>query len=231
MSIRFRLLLLVLGTVLIPALLVGGRYYQDRGKAIEATIAGLASTAQTIAAGIDAKVQGTIQLHVGLSRASDLAGTDKAACSQFLSQVREKNPQYSGLQTIAPDGSLFCDSLRTGRSLDLRDRNYFQRALQTDGAAVIEPAFGRLTGSAVLQIAHPARDRAGKLQFVLLASLDLNRLISEQIKNLPPGVEVVLTDRKGMVLDWSPPQLHSEKRGTSIANSALFGLAPTRWDA
>lgn len=225
MSIRFRLLLLVLGTVLIPALLVGGRYYQDRGKAIEASIARLATTAQTIAAGIDAKVQGTIQLHFGLSRASDLAGTDKVACSQFLAQVREKNPQYTGILTIAPDGSLFCDSLLTGRTLDLRDRNYFQRALKTDGAAVIEPAFGRLTGTAVLQIAYPVRDRTGKLQLVLLASLDLNRVIGEQIRNLPPGVEVVLADRNGMVLEWSPPQLHSKKRGTSIANSPLFSLA------
>ena len=225
MSIRIRLLLLVLGTVLIPALLVGGRYYQDRGKEIEATIAGLASIAQTITASIDARVQGTIQLHFGLSRAGDLAGRDKAACSNFLSEVREKNPQYTGLLTIAPDGSLFCDSLRTGRSLDLRDRNYFQQALKTSGAAVIEPVFGRLTGSAVLQIAYPARDESGQLKFVLLASLDLNRLIGEQMKNLPPGAEVVLADRKGMVLDWTPSHLRADRRGTSIANSELFRLA------
>jgi len=44
-SIRFRLLLLVLGTVFLPALLVGGRYFQDRSKEIDAAIAGLAATA------------------------------------------------------------------------------------------------------------------------------------------------------------------------------------------
>ena len=125
MSIRIRLLLLVLGTVFLPALLVGGRYFQDRSKEIDASIAGLAATARTIASNVDAKIQGTTQLHFGLSRAGDLATGDKAACSSFLSEVREKNPQYTGILTIAPDGGLFCDSLRTGRTLDLRDRQYF----------------------------------------------------------------------------------------------------------
>ncbi len=115
MSIRFRLLLLVLGTVFLPALLVGGRYFQDRSKEVDAAIAGLAATARTIASTFDAKIQGTIQLHFGLSRASDLAAGNKAACSNFLSEVREKHPQYTGILTIAPDGSLFCNSLRTGR--------------------------------------------------------------------------------------------------------------------
>ena len=52
---------------------------------------------------------------------------------------------------------------------------------------MIEPVFGRLTGAAVLQIAYPAHDEARQLRFVLLASLDLNRLMKEQIQNLPPG--------------------------------------------
>jgi diguanylate cyclase (GGDEF)-like protein len=223
-TIRRRLLLLVLGTALLPAILVGGRYYQDRGKEIEATIGGLAATARTIALNFDAKVQATTQLHFGLSRARDLAGHDKAACSNFLAEVLEKNPQFTGILTIDPDGSLFCDSLRTGRVLDLHDRNYFKQALAAR-SVVIEPAFGRLTGSAVLQIAHPARDEARQLQFVLLASLDLNRLMAEQIQNLPPGVEVLLTDAKGTVLTRSPTRLRAGQPGASIANSALFRFA------
>ena len=59
--------------------------------------------------------------------------------------------------TINPDGSLFCDSLRTNRTLDLRDRAYFKQALVTHGAVTLEPVFGRLTGTSVLQIAYPVR--------------------------------------------------------------------------
>lgn len=158
MSIRVRLLLLILGSVLLPVILVGGRYFQDRAKEVDAAISGLAATAQSIAASIDARVQGTTQLHFGLSRARDLGSRDKAACSTFLSEVLDKNPDFTGILTINPDGSLFCDSLRTGRVLDLRDRGYFQRVIKTPDTAAIEPAFGRLTGQAVLQIAYPAHD-------------------------------------------------------------------------
>jgi hypothetical protein len=217
--------LLVLGMVFLPALLVGGRYYQDRGKEIAASIDGMAATARIIASEFDTKIQRTIQLHFGLSRVSDLAAGNKAACSSFLSEVRERNPEYTGILTNAPDGGLFCYSRSTGRSLDLRDRDYFQRAVKSINAAVIEPVLGRLTGSAVRQIAYPARDAAHQLKFVLLASLDLNRLIREQIANSPPGAEVVLADHNGTVLDWSPAQTRSDRHGTSIANSDLFRLA------
>ena len=226
MSIRVRLLLLILGTLFVPAILVGGRYYQDRGKEIAAAVSGLATMARGIATSIDAKVQGTTQLHFGLSRARDLDSHDKAACSKFLSDVREKNPDFTGILTIKPDGSLFCDSLSTGRVLDLRDRGYFQGALKNPDTAVIEPAFGRLTGAAVLQIAYPAHDEARQLRFVLLASLDLNRLMKEQIRNLPPGFEFLLVDDKGTIFVRSPA-LHrtDEQPGASIAGSAKLRLA------
>ncbi|WKA28502.1 bifunctional diguanylate cyclase/phosphodiesterase [Bradyrhizobium roseum] len=226
MSIRVRLLLLILGTLLVPAILVGERYYQDRSKEISAAVSGLATTARGIATSIDAKVQGTTQLHFGLSRARDLDSRDKAACSKFLTEVLEKNPDFTGILTIKPDGSLFCDSLNTGRVLDLRDRGYFQRALKNPDTVAIEPAFGRLTGAAVLQIAYPAYDESRQLRFVLLASLDLNRLMKDQLQNLPPGVEFLLVDDKGTIFVRSPaPHRAEEQAGASIANSARHRLA------
>ncbi|MDB5520026.1 MAG: diguanylate cyclase/phosphodiesterase [Tardiphaga sp.] len=225
MTIRVRLLLLVMGTALLPVILVGWRYYQDRGKEIDLAISGLAATARTIATNLDGTIQATSQLHFGLSKARNLDGRDKAACSGFLSEVLQKNPQFTGILTINPDGSLFCDSLRTGRVLDLRDRGYFKRALDTRGSVVIEPVFGRLTGLAVLQIAYPARDDFQRLQFILLASLDLNKLMKEQTKNLPQGLDVLLVDSKGTVLGRLPAPTRADGPGSSIANSALFRLA------
>jgi diguanylate cyclase (GGDEF)-like protein len=216
--------LLVLGAVLLPAILVGWRYYQDRGKDIEVAVSSLTATARTIAFNLDGKIQATAQLHFGLARARDFGDRDEAACSDFLAEVLEKNPQFTGILTIEPTGSLSCDSLRTGRVLDLRDRAYFQQALNTAGSIVIQPVFGRLTGSAVLQIAYPVRDDTHRLRFVLLASLDLNKLMNELAKTLPPGFDMVLADNKGTVLTWSP-ELGVDRPGTSIANSALFRFA------
>ncbi|MFX8176263.1 hypothetical protein ABTL07_19550, partial [Acinetobacter baumannii] len=86
---------------------------------------------------------------------------------EFLADVLKEHPQYTGILTIQPDGSLFCDSLRSGRTLDLRDRSYFQRALTASGP-VLEAVIGRLTGKGVLQVAYPVRDAGGALRFILL---------------------------------------------------------------
>ncbi len=69
--------------------------------------------------------------------------------------MREACPQFTGILTMLPDGRLFCDSLRSGRVLDLRDRAYFKAALASKGAVALQPTFGRLTGQAVLQVAYP----------------------------------------------------------------------------
>ena len=90
---------------------------------------------------------------------------------------------------------------------------------------VIEPAFGRLTGSAVLQIAYPARDEYQRLEFVLLASLDLDKFLKNQTRHLPPGAGILLVDRDGMVLAGSSTKLLAQMPGSSIAGSELFSLA------
>ena len=217
MSIRVRLLLLILGTLFVPAFLSVGAIIRIEARRSRLRSAACATMARGIATSVDAKVQGTTQLHFGLSRARDLDSRDKAACSKFLSDVLEKNPDFTGILTIKPDGSLFCDSLSTGRVLDLRDRGYFQSALKNPDTAVIEPVFGRLTGAAVLQIAYPAHDEARQLRFVLLASLDLNRLMKEQIENLPPGFEFLLVDGKGTVFVRSPAQHRTDEQPGTLS--------------
>ena len=137
MSLRTRLLILVIAAMLVPAILVGLRFVQNRTSDINAALANLSASARDISGDLDTR--------------------DKAACSAFLSAVREEYRQFTGILTINPDGSLFCDSLRTNRTLDLRDRTYFKQALTATGIVTMEPVFGRLTGISVLQIAYPVR--------------------------------------------------------------------------
>jgi signal transduction histidine kinase/CheY-like chemotaxis protein len=224
MSLRTRLLILVIAAMLVPAILVGLRFAQNRSSEIRAALANLSATADDISKDLDEKIQGTAQLHYGLARARDLNTSDKAACSAFLSAVREEYPQFTGILTITPEGGLFCDSLRTNRTLDLRNRAYFKQALTANGIVTLEPVFGGLTGIAVLQIAYPARSESGDLKFVLLASLNL-RKFAEYDKRLLNGKEVLLVDRKGTVLVAPHSKGWTEPAGASIANSDLFRFA------
>ena len=225
MSLRTRLLILVISAMLVPAILVGLRFAQNRGSEINAARDNLSAAADDISNDLDEKIQGTAQLHYGLARARDLDTSDKAACSAFLSAVREEYPQFTGILTINPDGSLFCDSLRTNRTLDLRDRQYFKEALVANGIVTLESVFGRLTGTSVLQIAYPVRAESGTLKFILLASFNLRKFAEFHDKRLSSGKEILLVDRKGMVLVAPGGQGWTEPAGASIANSDLFAFA------
>jgi len=225
MSIRARLLLLVLVATLVPAILLGIRFYHNRTDEIAAARLNLSTLTQSIARDLDETVQGTAQLHYGLARARDLDTRDKAACSAFLSAVREKHPQYTGILTIDPDGNLFCDSLKTGRVLDLRDRDYFKNALAATERVILEPAFGRLTGISVLQSAYPVRSETGQLKFILLASLNLQKFASNHHQRLPRGMELLLVDKKGTALAWLPDEERGKLKGTTLINAPLFQFA------
>ncbi|RYF42695.1 MAG: HAMP domain-containing protein, partial [Comamonadaceae bacterium] len=226
MSIRTRLLLIVLLATLLTAVVVARRFILERQSGIATATQRLPLLAWRTADALGDRIRGTEQLHFGLARARDLETDDRAACSAFLQRVRDKYPQYTGILTIRPDGSLFCDSLNTGRTLDLNDRSYFKRAKAAGDVIVMEPAFGRLTGLAVLQIAHPVRNNAGELSSVLLASLDLGRFSQTNFQDIAlPGAEILLLDRKGMLLASARTDGEMPPPGTSIAGSELFRFA------
>jgi signal transduction histidine kinase/CheY-like chemotaxis protein len=220
MSIRTRLLLIALAAALVPALLAGWRFVEERDREIAAAARRLPAIAGGIATDLVEKINGAEQLHYGLARARELDTFDRNACSAFLQGVREKYWQYTGILTINPDGRLFCDSLGTGRNLDLNDRDYFRRAKLAYDAVAIQPAFGRLTGVSVLQIAYPARTESGELKFVLLASLNLARMAQTHMQRLVvPGLEIVLMDHQGVVLASTAPS------ATETAGGELLKLA------
>ncbi len=226
MSLRARLLGLVLLATLLPALLLGWRFIRDSEAEIQTAVASLATSANTVAADLEHRVQGTAQLHYGLAHSQVLDTSDRPACSTYLSEVREAYPQYTGILTVLPDGNLFCDSLRTGRVLNLRDRGYFKRVVGGGTELVLEPVFGRLTGNSVLQIVYPVRNPTGSLRFMLVASLNLQKFAKETALDArDPPLELLLVDQEGVVMASTSSNSALPAAGTSIANSALFALA------
>jgi len=226
-NLRARLLGLMLLATLLPALLMAVRYVRDSEASVAAATTLLKAQADNIAADLAQRVQGTAQLQYGLGYSRVLDSGDRAACSAHLSNVREAYPQYTGILTVLPDGTLFCDSLRTGRQLNLADRAYFQRARASrDAVPMLEPAFGRLTGTSVLQVAMPVRDDAGALRYVLLASLNLQSFAQGSLRQaLPQAPQLLLMDARGTVMAWAGVAQPPQPPGSSLAGSPLFALA------
>ncbi|MBU8538574.1 ATP-binding protein [Falsiroseomonas tokyonensis] len=227
MSIRTRLLWLALIAMVVPALLLGLRSFAERQAQIDLATRRLADTAVDVARDIEVRILSTGQLLFGLARAPELQRQSREGCSLFLARVRAQYPQYTGLLTTDREGRLFCDSLQSGREVSFVDRSYFQRALTTEDGLILDSAFGRMSGSAVLQVVRPVRNLAGDLELVLLAGLDLTRLVREELRLLVPGVEVLLVDSQGTVLVWEPDPSRASQLGESILNAPLgrFALA------
>jgi diguanylate cyclase (GGDEF)-like protein/PAS domain S-box-containing protein len=225
MRLRSRLLLLVILATSVPAMFLGIRFFQTRAAEVQSALAGLTTQADNIADDLDDKIQGTAQLEYGLARTHDLDSSNRAECSSFLSAVREEYLQYTGILTILPDGSLFCDSLQSGRDLDLRDRGYFQKALVTKDAVTLQPVTGRLTGISVLQIAYPAHSVSGQLKYVLLASFNLQKFWHLHSQLLSNAVDILLLSKDGIVLASPSDRSWTNRTGTSIANTDLFRFA------
>ena len=226
MSIRKRLLLIVLLAMLPPMLLVTFGFFHDYRIQIDEATTDLTLAAHTLAQNLDEKIQGTSQLLYGLGRAQDLNSTDRATCSTFLSEVLKEYPLYTGILTITPDGKLFCDSLHSGRELDLSDRRYYQKTLDNARGIALEPAFGRLTGIAVIQIAFPVRAHGG-LERILVASLNLDEFLkANSQKARLSGARIALIDRRGTLLAAYPPSETSKDRiGGDMRDTDLFRFA------
>lgn len=218
MSLRLRIVLLVLLAIVTPAALLGFYLIEERESEIVRAKQSLGALAAFAAENLGDKVSGTVQMLHGLSRAPDLNTEDKAACSQFLVDVLKRYPQYTGLLTIRPDGKLHCDSLSSGRTLDLNDRAYFRQA-RAGTEPTFEVVFGRNTGVAVLQVAYPARDSRGELLYVLLASLNLAQF-SARIATASPhtSMEVMVWDNQGTVMARYPDDAPKKLAGSGQPN-------------
>lgn len=204
MSLRARILLLVLVASMLPLLAMFLLLLENRAATVVQARTQLLVRAETIAAEVDDKIAGTAQLLFGLARVPVLGGKDKQACSAFLADVLKEHPQYTGILTIRPDGNMQCDSLRSGRSLNVSDRQYFQRVLASR-SLIVEPAIGRLSGKGVLQIAYPVLNAGGDVSYVLLASLDMDGFGRAVAQALPyPRMHFQVWNHDGSIVMDTP---------------------------
>src|SRR5262249_20981640 len=104
--------------------------------------------------------------------------------------------------------------------VNIADRIYFRRVLQTHSFAAGEFQVGRLTGKPCINFGYPVLDEHGVLRRVLFASLKLEPL-SEALAHipLPVGAAITASDRKGTVLARYPAP--EKWVGQSYSNSLV----------
>jgi hypothetical protein len=220
MSLRTRILLLVLFATLVPAAITG----LLRRRRPRADIARRRSSCRSGQPAHRGRPPGRGAQH-GAARVRTVPRPRpryrrQGGCSAFLAGVLEAHPAIHR-PAHHPAGRPPVLRFPAHRQDAEADRPPLLPAgARPPTSLALEPAFGRLTGKAVLQIAYPARDDGGAVKFVLLASLDLDKFMRGRARGLPFESAVL------MLMDRNGTRAHLASRTASCARARPWPTAP-----
>lgn len=200
-SLRARLLLLVL-LAIVPAL--GLIFYtaseQRRGAATQVQ-ANLLRLAKFAAANQGQVAEGARQLLIALSQLPEVRQGNTNECNELFANLRQQYRPYANFGVLDAKGNTICSGLPFTGTVNAADRAYFRGARDTRNFAIGDYQIGRVTGKATVNFGYPVLNRAGEVQAVVLAALDLtwlNQLAAEA--QLPNDSVLTVIDRNGKIL-------------------------------
>ena len=170
-GLRSRLIALVLLAVL-PALglILFTASEERRGAAAEVQddalrIARLASSAQ------ERLIEGARQLLIMMAHLPAVSGADPKEANRLLASVHEEYPLY----TILSVHELNVSSSRAvcPPDVNVSDRAYFRRVVETRQFAMGDYVIGRTTGKPTVHFAYPVLDTRGTMRRIAMVGLDL----------------------------------------------------------
>jgi len=205
LSIRGRLFVLTL-VALLPALLIllfnETQLREERIAEIHATAR---NNGQLAALEMERIIDGSEATLMAVASVPFVRGFDKDACSAFLAQVVRRNERFLSISAIDSTGLLRCRSAMPAEAVQVGDRPYFRRVIETNRFVVGEYLESRFTGQPSLPLALPLRDDAGGVIGVLVGGVDLawlGRVIDE--RELPRNDALTIADRSGVIIARKP---------------------------
>lgn len=204
-SLRFRLLLLVLLAV-IPAL--GLILYSGLERRHEAALDAQGEALRLVRhASLDQErmIQGAVQLLTAIAQLPAIRERNKSEVPEFLHRLLQQHPLYTNIGIIGPDGNVLYSALPLSTPVNYADSPWFKKALETRELVIGEYQIGRISRKADVSLVYPVFDRAGRLQVMVYAALDLTWLSNLAAKiALPPVATLAIIDRQGTFLVRHP---------------------------
>ncbi len=219
-SIRVRLLLLV-ALALLPILGLMLYSYQEQKQ--QAIIDGQQSAlnfARMAAKDQDFLFEGARQLMIVMTQLPFVQNHDAEGCGQFLADLIKQFPVYENFGVAEANGDLLCSAIPPTQKVNLGDRNWFQRAIQTRGFVAGDYIIARVSGSPALTNAFPVFDERDRLSTVVFAGIDLrwlDQFVAEA--QLPKGSTLTVVDQSGIILTRYPDA--ETWRGQALAPAVM----------
>jgi PAS domain S-box-containing protein len=218
MKLSLRLLLLVLIAAL-PVLAIQVHDLLEQREQRKAQIADQAlQLARLTAAQQDEFVEAARFVLNAAALLPEVQARDAAACSARMTEIMAQFPRISGIGAVGPDGVQFCSSRRETAGVNLADRAYVQRAIETKALATSGYIVGQVSGRPRLNFAYPVLNAEKEVRAVVLLAFDLGGLL-KFLPSMPlaPDVTISLVDGNGILLARTPPA--PEWVGRSVRDS------------
>jgi len=179
---------------------------EQHAQAIEEAHGRALSAARIVAGQHRGLIVHSHQLLASLARLPEVRGqTSDAACDQLLAGLLVLHRQY-GLIVARRDGRVRCSGVPLPAPLNVADRAYFRRVVESMAFATGDYQTSRITGRNIFVLAHPVVDDEGTVQAVVAATLDLDAFgVPLAELALPRDAVVSLVDSRGITLARQPP--------------------------
>jgi len=160
-------------------------------------------------------VRGTL---VAISQLPSVREGNAALCEAELAPIAAASDLWANLGASRPDGRVFCSAFRRRGLINLRDRAYFQGALEGGGFASGTYVVTRVRGLGAIGFGYPVRDEAGRVVAIASAALRVDALQRQlDALPLPPRVAIEVVDRAGAVV--------TRRAEPGVAGPRAFGTA------
>jgi signal transduction histidine kinase len=217
-GLRFRLLALVLIGVIPSLALILYTAAEQRRFATEEVQSGALRLAYQAAADHQRMVDETRQLLVTLSYLPAVG--DPSACNQVFAELLSQYPQYINLGLVNLDGSLLCNALHPGSTINLAQTPFMQRAIAGGGFVSGGYQFDPLANVPDIIFALPVFSESDEIQSVVFAALNLdwlNQLVFAA--QLPDDAVLLVMDNNRTVLVYHPD--NQEWAGKRVTGSLV----------
>ncbi|MFN8637635.1 MAG: ATP-binding protein [Chloroflexota bacterium] len=204
-GLRGRLLALVLLASLPAVLLALLSAYQQRSHAADAAYDTALRLARQVARGQEREVERASDLLAGLGQPPNLLELAPSVCSRALTTLHSRFPDYESLIAADVNGTVHCSSAASNPVESVADHAAFKRAVALRGFAVGDYGEADANGQALLEVARPVLNPAGRVESVLLLTLTSAWLGDLSLDAaLPDGASLMIVDQSGTVQARQP---------------------------
>jgi diguanylate cyclase (GGDEF)-like protein/PAS domain S-box-containing protein len=145
------------------------------------------------------------QILFTLSQLPKVRELDREACSTILANMLKESEDYTAFWAAKPGGEIFASAPPLNRPINISDRPYYRRLVQTGDFAIGDYEIGQVSSKPAVALAYPVFEGKDHMKAILIAGIDLgwlNQFID--LANFPSGTVVTMIDKKGMILFHYP---------------------------